>query len=101
MITLLDTVVFTLKAEEDLEEGVYYLHMDYKFPVFNKTILKSLFAQWKLILEELDKRGIHTVASVIPKQDTKVIKWQKIFGLVEVERHDNLIIFERNTKWDL
>lgn len=91
-MTLIDTPVYKLDAEE-YEGDVYFLHFDYKLPIFNATIYKVLLEQWSLILEQLRARGVKWIASCIPKSEPKVQKWQTMFGLEMYAETENDFLY--------
>ena len=93
MITLIDIDAYVLKAEVVGE--VVFLHMDYKFEKFTKSIYKELLVQWEIILEELKDSGIKVVATLIPDEWEKVKKWQVMFGLMPSYVIEDKILFRR------
>ena len=93
MITLIDVDAYVLHAE--IDKGVAFLHMDYKFEKFTKSIYKELLIQFELILEELKSNGIKAVASIIPENWGKVRKWQEMFGLIPTYTIEDKILFRR------
>lgn len=93
MITLLDTDVYTLKAE--IENEVAFMHMDYKLPEFTKGIYKELLAQWFEVMNTLKLNGIKVVASIIPDDCEKAKKWQEMFGLSAACEVQDTILFRR------
>lgn len=93
MITLLENDFYSLKAEA--KDTTYFMHFDYKLPVFNKTIYKLLLSQWVLVLEEFKKDGIEDIQSIIPVEETKIQKFQGMFGLEEYNRNESYSFYKR------
>ena len=94
MITLIDIDAYVLKAE--VEGEVVFIHMDYKFDTFTKSIYKELLVQWEIILEELKEKGIKVVATLIPESWEKTRKWQAMFGLIPSYVIEDKILFRRD-----
>ena len=79
MITLEDNGMYVLRMEP--VEDTAYLHMDYKKPMFSKSHYEILLNDWVQILEHVKLMGFTFVGSIIPKSDTKIQKFQSLFGL--------------------
>ena len=93
MITLIDIDCYELKAE--IDGTVVYLHMEYKFNKFTKSIYQELLIQWESILNNLKENGIKVVATLIPNDWDKVKKWQTMFGLVPTHIIGDKLLFRR------
>ena len=93
MITLINTDSYELKAE--IDGPVAFLHMDYKLQGFTKSMYYELLLQWEEILKNLKENGIQVVASLIPKEWSKVQKWQGMFGLTPTHEVQDKILFRR------
>ena len=91
MISLVDTDVYSLKAE--VEDDTFYLHMDYKLNTFHKSIYQELLSQWGEILQGLKLAGVKQVGSIVHKADINVQKFQTMFGLELFKETDSVYIY--------
>lgn len=60
---------------------------------WSKASLKDSKVQWEKFLSYFRRYGVKRMYSAVPESDPLVNKWQKMWGMQEVARHDGVVIF--------
>lgn len=77
-------------------DGVPFIHASvYKWKL---SLVKKYYNIWVSLLAVLAERRVPCVFSAIPDNDPKLYKFQQMFGMREVKRDSNTILFMRETE---
>lgn len=77
-------------------EGVPFIHV--KIYKWKLSLVKKYYNIWIHLLNTLAHHKIPYVFSAIPDNDNKLYKFQLMFGMREVKRDSNTILFMRETE---
>lgn len=84
-----------LKLEVSMLLNVPYIHAEiYKW---TPTLYKAYKQVWNKFLSQMGKEGHPCVFCVIPDNDSKLLKFEKMFGFEEVKREDGQILMVKDT----
>lgn len=94
LITLMSNLeVFWEDADGYLKfqwhEGNVFAHSE----IFNwsKSVYVKAQAVWQVAKEELNKQGIEVIYVAIPANNTKLIKFEKMFGFQPITTHKDVL----------
>lgn len=65
---------------------------------WSKDIYQEFLATWRKVLDKFNDTGVEYVYCMIPSDDTKLIKFEKMFGFQELLERDGVLIMLRSTK---
>lgn len=74
--------------------GIVWIHCD--ISNWSLSAAKECLQIWPKFQEELVALGHKRVFSCIPGNDAKLAKWQRMFGMKEVTRVEDKIIFKKD-----
>jgi hypothetical protein len=74
----------------DFVFGMPFIHCQAK-----RMRYKKFKEQWTLIQNILKDEGHYNIFSCIPEGDTKLYKFQEMFGMVELARENGQILFTK------
>lgn len=82
--------------EGELHEGNIFLHVTIKDGIkFTKSIYKRMLEDWVEVMQEMSDKGIVEVFSFVSTEDTKINKWQIMFGMTPILRMKSHILYRR------
>ena len=85
----------TVKGEYDENFDRWFIHFEYTDTSFTKKKYLAMLDAWASMLTELKElHGVQNVYSCINKKDTKIQKFQTMFGLAPIEEGEDFIIFK-------
>lgn len=76
---LVEEADYLLEGEMNLDK--LFLHFTFKADKFTKEMYVEFLGKWSEIQEYMRSNDISEVFSLIPLNETKIRKWQTMFGL--------------------
>jgi hypothetical protein len=83
------------KGSIEEHNGMLFVH--YKSKVWGPSVYKKLLQTWALVLTTAKQMGHEYVYVLIPDNDPKLYKFERMFCLEEVDRIDNNILMRKAT----